>query len=226
MSVPPKLKEYVKEKDLKKSRDYSRSRMQFAMVEGWKDFVVTILAWYYRVPAYIWAQTFSLSERLSTDANGQITNYMFDFYQTVFFLLVLEAVKIVFDYPTALIRQFVIEEFFGFNKQTLKEWFKDVVKAFFINWTITLIMLYGLLKIIYQTGDSFVIWVGVFVTIILIFLVILVPLVIMPCFNKFEPIEENILKEDIKNLAADVNYPLNKVEVIDGSKRSSHSNAF
>lgn len=56
--------------------------------------------------------------------------------------------------------------------------------------------------------------------------VILVPYVIMPLFNKFEPVEENAIKADIEALAKECAYPLSKVEVVDGSKRSSHSNAF
>jgi len=48
----------------------------------------------------------------------------------------------------------------------------------------------------------------------------------MPLFNKFEPVEENAIKADIEALAKECAYPLSKVEVVDGSKRSSHSNAF
>jgi STE24 endopeptidase len=57
-------------------------------------------------------------------------------------------------------------------------------------------------------------------------MMVLAPLVIMPMFNKYDPIEENALKKDIVALAEDVNYPVQKIEVCDGSKRSGHSNAF
>ena len=57
-------------------------------------------------------------------------------------------------------------------------------------------------------------------------MVVIAPLVIMPLFNKFSPFEENVLKKDIEALAQSINFPLQKLEVVDGSKRSGHSNAF
>jgi len=87
-------------------------------------------------------------------------------------------------------------------------------------------LLYGLLWIVYSTGEQFYVWAGVFLTVVVLLFVILIPYVIMPLFNKFEPVEENAVKADIEALAKECAYPLSKVEVVDGSKRSSHSNAF
>ena len=54
----------------------------------------------------------------------------------------------------------------------------------------------------------------------------LVPVLIMPLFNKYEPLPDGDLKKRIYDLAGTLNYPLTKLFVMDGSKRSSHSNAF
>lgn len=86
--------------------------------------------------------------------------------------------------------------------------------------------MWGLLWIIYKTGENFFFWSCIFITVFVFLLVVLAPLVIMPLFNKFAPLEENILKKDIESLATEIKFPLTKVEVIDGSTRSSHSNAF
>jgi STE24 endopeptidase len=59
-----------------------------------------------------------------------------------------------------------------------------------------------------------------------LFLMVLVPYVIMPLFNKFEPIEDNELKANVKALSDFCDYPVSHIEIVDGSKRSSHSNAF
>ena len=53
-----------------------------------------------------------------------------------------------------------------------------------------------------------------------------VPVFIMPLFNKYEPLKEGELKDRIYALAGRLSYPLTKLYVMDGSKRSSHSNAF
>ena len=45
-------------------------------------------------------------------------------------------------------------------------------------------------------------------------------------FNNFDPIENKELKKAIDNLCTDVNFPCKKIEVVDGSKRDSHSNAY
>ena len=78
-------------------------------------------------------------------------------------------------------------------------------------------LLYGLLWIVYSTGENFYLYAGIFLTVGVLLLVILIPFVIMPIFNKFEPLEENLIKKDIEALATDCNYPLKKVEVVDGS---------
>ena len=52
----------------------------------------------------------------------------------------------------------------------------------------------------------------------------LYPTLIQPLFNKVEPLEDGSLKKSVDELAAKINFPLTKVYVIDGSKRSSHSN--
>lgn len=83
-----------------------------------------------------------------------------------------------------------------------------------------------MLWIIDRTGQYFVVYLGIFVTVFVLVLMVLAPLVIMPLFNKYDPIEENALKKDIVALAEDVKYPVHKIEVCDGSKRSGHSNAF
>jgi len=59
-----------------------------------------------------------------------------------------------------------------------------------------------------------------------VFMMTIVPVFIMPLFNKYEPLEEGNLKKEIYALAEKLNYPLKNLFVMDGSKRSSHSNAF
>ena len=51
------------------------------------------------------------------------------------------------------------------------------------------ILYYGLLYVIYKTGDSFVFWAGLFITVFALIMVVLTPLIIMPLFNKFDPLE-------------------------------------
>ena len=83
-----------------------------------------------------------------------------------------------------------------------------------------------ILWIVASTGEYFVLYLGIAMTILVMFFVVAVPTCLMPLFNKFEPIEKNELQRDIFRLAKDVDYPVSKIEVVDGSTRSGHSNAF
>jgi len=75
-------------------------------------------------------------------------------------------------------------------------------------------------------GEHFYIYMWAFMFFFSVFMMTIVPVVIMPLFNKYEPLEDGSLKTRIHELAGQISYPLKKLFVMDGSKRSSHSNAF
>ena len=126
----------------------------------------------------------------------------------------------------SLFSQFSIEEQHGFNKQNLCGWVKDQLKVLLLQILIMPPMFFLLLLIINRTGEYFYLYAGLFLTVFVLLMMVIAPIIIMPMFNKFDPIEENALKKDIEALASEIDYPLSKIEVVDGSTRSSHSNAF
>jgi STE24 endopeptidase len=83
-----------------------------------------------------------------------------------------------------------------------------------------------LLTIIKKGGDYFYLYVWAFMFVFSVFMMTSVPILIMPLFNKYEPLQDGELKTRIYELAGRLNYPLKKLFVMDGSKRSAHSNAF
>ena len=107
-----------------------------------------------------------------------------------------------------------------------KQWLKDEIKGTIVGFVIFVPIIYALLKIIFATGEYFVLFVGIFLTIIVMLLIVIAPICIMPIFNKYDQIEENDMKKHIEALSTSLNYPLSKIEIVDGSKRSGHSNAF
>ena len=128
--------------------------------------------------------------------------------------------------PFALYSTFCIEKKHGFNKQTLGLFFMDKVKE------LGLTALFGgpftalLLKIIQMGGDKFYLYMWATTFVFSVIMMTLVPVVIMPLFNKYEKLPEGSLKDQIYALAGRLEFPLTKLFVMDGSKRSSHSNAF
>merc|ERR1712110_638151 len=84
----------------------------------------------------------------------------------------------------------------------------------------------GVIKIIYWGGDYFFIYLWLFVVLITLFLMTVYPDLIAPLFDKYTPMPDGQLKTEIEKLAASIDFPLYKLFVVEGSKRSSYSNAY
>jgi STE24 endopeptidase len=145
---------------------------------------------------------------------------------TLVFLLLQALIDTIKSLPFELYKTFKIEKKHGFNKQTYRLFFSDKMKSFALSCVIGGPFIALMLKIMKIGGDSFYIYLWVFTFCFSIFMMTIVPVVIMPMFNTYEPLEDGILKTRIYDLAGKLNYPLKNLFVMDGSKRSSHSNAF
>ncbi|MBN2530682.1 MAG: M48 family metallopeptidase [Deltaproteobacteria bacterium] len=130
----------------------------------------------------------------------------------------------ILSLPGDLYFTFGIEQRHGFNKQTLSAWFKDKIKETLIG-----ALLGGALlsMVLYLMTSTQYWWVLAFAVVMAFQLLMMwiYPLVIMPIFNTFEPVQGE-LADAVARLATDVGFPLKGVVSMDGSKRSSHSNAF
>jgi STE24 endopeptidase len=129
--------------------------------------------------------------------------------------------------PWSLYQTFVLEEKFGFNKQTIALYFKD----FFITQALALVigapLLAAFLKIIDYFGkQAFAFYVMIFLVVVQIVMITVYPILIQPLFNKLVPLQEGEVKTKTEELAKKLKFPLGKLWVIDGSKRSAHSNAY
>lgn len=142
-------------------------------------------------------------------------------YFGVLFVLA-DLVNIPFSYYFT----FVIEERFGFNKTTHKTFAMDKVKSYLLTLVIGGLLGYPLLWIISELGNQF--WLLAFVLVgLFIFLTnMFYASVILPLFNKLNPLPDGSLKDAIMGYAQRVNFPLENVYIIDGSKRSTKANAF
>lgn len=142
---------------------------------------------------------------------------------TLIFIAVLLSLP---ELPFELYSQFVIEQEYGFNKSTLKLWFIDKIKGLIVGLIlgapiITLILWFS------QTFKStWWIWGFVAVALFQVLMIIIYPRFIVPIFNKLEDLPEGELREKLFAIAEKGDFKASKIQVIDGSKRSSHSNAY
>ncbi|KAK6456650.1 CAAX prenyl protease 1 [Scheffersomyces xylosifermentans] len=146
--------------------------------------------------------------------------------QSIFFYAATDIISTVLSLPFSYYRIFVLEQKFDFNKSTVGLWISDYFKWQAVKLILFSPFIAGFLKLIDHFGDSFIVYCMVFYAIAQLAIYTIVPNVISPLFNKHKPLEEGKLKTAIEDLAKTHNFPLDKLFVIDGSTRSSHSNAY
>jgi STE24 endopeptidase len=121
---------------------------------------------------------------------------------------------------------FKLEERFGFNKSTLKLWITDQIKGLALGLIIGVPVLMALMWIVTQMGAYWWLWAFVFLWLFQVVMIVLYPMFILPLFNKLEPLEAGELKDRLLALGDRCGFESQTILVMDGSKRSGHSNAF
>jgi STE24 endopeptidase len=120
----------------------------------------------------------------------------------------------------------VIEERFGFNKTTWSTFVKDKIKGLILALLLGGPLLAAVLAFFEHTGPNAWWYCWIAVTLYSLVVQFVAPTWIMPLFNKFTPLDEGELKDAIMTYARSIKFPLENVFVMDGSRRSSKSNAF
>jgi STE24 endopeptidase len=128
--------------------------------------------------------------------------------------------------PFSVYSTFVIEERFGFNETTLRTFVLDRLKSLGLGVAIGGPLLAAILWFFRATGPYGWVYAWVVVTAVMLLLQFAAPRYLMPLFNDFEPLEEGDLREAILAYADRVDFPVDEVYVMDGSRRSNKANAF
>jgi len=139
------------------------------------------------------------------------------------------SVALIFTFaslPTDLYATFGLEARFGFNKITIKLYLADKLKALLLAIAIGVPFLFVVLWLMDATGSHWWIWAFLFISGFQLIMVIVYPTLIAPLFNKFEPLKEGEFRDRILALADQVGFRTSGIYSMDGSKRSSHSNAY
>jgi STE24 endopeptidase len=119
-----------------------------------------------------------------------------------------------------------LEEKFGFNKSTTRLWVVDHVKSLLLGLAIGFPLMWALLALVGWVGTYWWIWGFVLLFGFQLLMMVLYPKVIMPLFNKLTPLPEGDPRTRLMALADRTGFQARTIDVMDGSKRSAHSNAF
>ena len=132
----------------------------------------------------------------------------------------------IVDLPLSVYRTFVVEARFGFNRMTPALYCIDLVKQFALGLVIGIPVLAGVLWLMARMGEHWWLWTWTAWVAFSLAMTLLLPTVILPLFNKFTPMEDSPLKERIRGLLERCRFKAQGLYVMDGSKRSSHGNAY
>jgi len=130
------------------------------------------------------------------------------------------------DLPLSLYRQFVIEARHGFNRMTVGLFFADLIKQTLLGAAIGGPVILAVLWLMGAMGESWWLYVWLFWSAFNLLLMFVYPTWIAPLFNKFAPLEEGDMKARVEALLARCGFRSSGLFVMDGSKRSSHGNAY
>ncbi|EDV24677.1 uncharacterized protein TRIADDRAFT_25296 [Trichoplax adhaerens] len=217
--VPADLREMISTEVFEKSRRYSLDKSSFGFYKTLYSQIEMTLFLYYGILPYVWEYSVDLCIRYDFDVTSEI-------WPSLVFTTLLSLWSLVIGQPWSLYHTFVLEEKYGFNKQTLRFYIKDTLKKLVLTLVLSYIVVAVLIYIIMNGGDYFFIYAWLFVFLFSMFIVFIYADFIAPLFDKFTPLPDGELKTAIEALASSVNFPLKKLFVVEGSVRSAHSNAY
>ncbi len=210
--VPPAFRGIIDEATYHRSVDYTLAKNRFGDRAGVFDAVVLIAILFSGILPWAF-------ERFRASAGSSIL-------ATAGFLFITGIALSMPDLPFVWYKQFKLEQRFGFNTMTMKTWVLDRVKGFLLAVLLGYPLLVLVLKLIEWTGVNWWIWAAAVVIAFQLLLLLIAPAIIMPLFNKFTPLSEGTLRDRLFALAQRTHFPTRSIEVMDGSKRSRHANAF
>jgi STE24 endopeptidase len=210
--VPQDFKQTISLQEHQKAADYTLAKSRVAL---WDLALETVL-----LLAWTLLGGLNLLNQLLIDAVGS------GLTQEVLLMVSFTVIGAVVNLPLSWYQTFVIESQFGFNKSTLKLWLSDLLKASLLGALIGIPLLTLILWVM-QSGGAYW-WVGAWAILVgfQLLMIWIAPNYLMPLFNKFTPLEDENLKTRITQLMDRSGFKAKGFFVMDGSKRSAHSNAF
>ena len=211
-SVPPRFKNVVTEEEYKKSVLYNTDRIKFQIFTALFGSVVLVI---FTIGGLLNYLTQVVMDMTSSNVLG-----------AVLLGLLLIIVEEIISIPISIYSTFVIEERHGFNKTTRKTFVTDIFKGLLISGAISSILYATVIFIIISAGDLW--WIYAFAAVFTLQAIIffLYPVLIMPLFNKFEPLDDEQFKKPIEKLLEKVDFKSKGLFVMNASLRSTHGNAF
>ncbi len=211
-TLPIELSDIYDEAQFKKSQQYLKVNTRFGFLTSSFSFLVTLSILYFGGLGWL-----DIFVKLSFSS---------PLVQSLVFFAILFMASDVINIPFAIYKTFVIEEKFGFNKITPRLFIMDKIKGYLMALVLGGILVSTLIWLVQLMGQNFWIWFWLVIAGFILLINLFYTSLILPLFNKLAPLEEGNLRRAIEKYSNEVSFPLTNIFVMNGSKRSSKSNAF
>ena len=210
--LPKEIQDVFDLKEYEKSQEYKYEKYRFAVLFSSVSLIATLLFFFLDGFAYVDDLARTISD------NSIIVALLF------FGIIII--LSDILSTPFTYYSTFVIEEKYGFNKTSKKTFFTDKVKALLMGAILGSIVLGGIIWFYETTGKNFWLYAWAIIGVFTLIMNMFYARIIVPIFNKQTPLDAGVLRDKIENYAEKVGFHLNKIYVIDGSKRSTKANAY
>jgi STE24 endopeptidase len=210
--IPPEIESFYEREKYLKSLAYNSERTKFSFITSAFGFILSVTM-------------------LLTGGFGWLDGLLRPYIENQILLAlaffgILMLASDILTIPFQWYSTFVIEEKYGFNKTTIKTFITDKLKGYALGALVGGALVAVLIYMIKTIGPSFWIWFSIVAALFILFINMFYTSLILPLFNKLTPLQDGELKSAIEAFARKVNFPLDNIFVIDGSKRSKKANAF
>ncbi|KAI6702522.1 hypothetical protein NL676_011658 [Syzygium grande] len=218
-TLPKTLEGVISQEKFEKSRAYSLDKSRFHFVHEFVSILMDSAILLFGILPWFWKRSGEFLVLAGLNVENEILH-------TLAFLAGVMIWSQITDLPFSLYSTFVIEARHGFNKQTIWLFFWDVIKGILLSVILGPPIVAAIIIIVQKGGPYLAIYLWGFMFVLSLVMMTLYPVLIAPLFNKFTPLPDGDLREKIEKLASSLKFPLKKLFVVDGSTRSSHSNAY
>jgi STE24 endopeptidase len=211
-NIPHEFDGYFDREKYSKAQEYLKANTKFSIITS--TFFLTAQIIFIVSRGFNYANTVVVSFGFGTILTGLV------FAGIIFFAF--EILKI----PFSAYSVFVIEEKFGFNRMNVKTFISDLLKSWIIITVIGAVIFAAIIWLFANVCGYAWLYAFAAIVILELFITFIAPVAIMPLFNKYTPLEDGELKNSVEKYAKKENFKMKGLFKIDGSKRSTKSNAF
>ncbi|KAE8693842.1 CAAX prenyl protease 1-like protein [Hibiscus syriacus] len=218
-ALPKTLEGVISQEKFEKSRAYSLDKSHFHFVHEFVTILIDSAILFFGILPWFWKKSGNFLPLIGLNEENEILH-------TLLFLAGVMIWSQITDLPFSLYSTFVIEARHGFNKQTIWLFIRDLIKGMCLAIVLGPPIVSAIIWIIQKGGHYLAIYLWGFMFVLSLAMMTIYPILIAPLFNKFTSLPDGELRLKIEKLASSLKFPLKKLFVVDGSTRSSHSNAY